>query len=294
MAALAWCQGWATADRQMTDRQRRSEDADPRLVRRPPRVRAGSSLDLQERIKELILDGKLPAGHPLPTEFELMAQLNVSRNNLREALKALQAVGIVEVRRGFGMYVGKMSLGGLLNELTFHGRLSLQTSRESLLQLVEMREILERGLIEYWLEKRDGMDLAGLEAVLAQMSEEAVEGTHSDETDRAFHEFIYAGLGNPLVSQVLGAFWDALHELQNELPPIEEDPDEMVRRHRQIYEAALRGDRKGAVVAMALHFDGIRARLGTSKAKTSAHNAPRPPSGSSRAKHNGSAKSQVR
>ncbi len=229
-------------------------------------MRSGSSLDLQERVKELILESRLPAGHPLPTEFELMERLNVSRNPLREALKALQAVGIVEVRRGFGMYVGKMSLGGLVDELTFHGRLSLQTSRESLLHLVEMREILERGLIEYLLELRGALDLTELAAVLAQMEEEAVSGAHSDETDRAFHEFLYARLGNPLVSQVLGAFWDAFHELQNQLPPIDEEPLEMVRRHRHIYEAVRRRDHKGAVAAMAEHFEGIRARLATSPA----------------------------
>ncbi|MDA8292091.1 MAG: FadR/GntR family transcriptional regulator [Actinomycetota bacterium] len=238
--------------------------ADVRGSRRPPRVRNGSSLDLQERIKELILERKLPAGHALPTEFELMDELNVSRNPLREALKALQAVGVVDVRRGFGMYVGRMSLGGLVDELTFHGRLSLQTGRESLLQLVEMREILERGLIEYVLERQVDSDFTDLESVLARMETEAVQGTHSDETDRAFHELLYARLGNPLVSRVLGAFWDALHELQSELPPIAEEPLAMVHRHRDVYEAVRNGNEKAAVAAMAEHFDGIRKRLAMS------------------------------
>ncbi|MDA8035642.1 MAG: FCD domain-containing protein [Actinomycetota bacterium] len=224
-------------------------------------MRSNSSLDLQERIKALILERRLAAGEPLPTEFELMNELNVSRNPLREALKALQAVGVVEVRRGFGMYVGQLSLGGLVDELTFHGRLSLQTGRESLLQLVELREILERGLIEYLLENRSETDLTELESVLARMEEEAVHGTHSDETDRAFHELLYGRLGNPLVNRVLGAFWDALHELQSDLPPIAEDPFAMVHRHRQIYEAVRRRSQKAAVAAMVEHFAGIRERL---------------------------------
>src|SRR5579875_2681504 len=67
---------------------------------RPPRVQPTRAKVLHERLKELILESNLSAGDPMPTEFELMESLNVSRNSLREALKALQAVGIVEVRHG--------------------------------------------------------------------------------------------------------------------------------------------------------------------------------------------------
>jgi DNA-binding FadR family transcriptional regulator len=58
--------------------------------------------DLQERIKKLIIDRRLASGAPLPTEPELMEYLGASRNSVREALKALQAMGIVEIRHGFG------------------------------------------------------------------------------------------------------------------------------------------------------------------------------------------------
>ncbi|MHB1598095.1 MAG: FadR/GntR family transcriptional regulator [Acidimicrobiales bacterium] len=232
-----------------------------RSPKRPPRVRSTPTEALQDRIKQLILESKLPAGHPMPTEFELMEQLNVSRNPLREALKALQAVGIVEVKRGFGMYVGHMSLGGLVEELTFHGRLALQTGREDLMHLVEMREILERGLVEYVLERKTASHLSDLEATIEKMEAEAAAGVVSSETDRNFHELLYARLANPVVSQLLGAFWDAFHELQHDLPPKDAAPSIDVRYHRDIYEAVKAGDRVGAVTAMAAHFEGIRARL---------------------------------
>src|SRR5882757_3657773 len=100
---------------------------------------------LQDQIKNLILRLGLSAGDAMPTEAELAAQLNVGRNSVREAIKALQAVGIVEVRRGLGMYVGKMSLGALVNELTFHTRITLRDGRTGLAELTEVREALESG-----------------------------------------------------------------------------------------------------------------------------------------------------
>ena len=68
---------------------------------------------------QLILDRRLRAGAPLPTEAELMEDLGVSRNSVREALKALQALDIVEIRHGYGTYVGQASLTPLIDGLTF-------------------------------------------------------------------------------------------------------------------------------------------------------------------------------
>ena len=94
-----------------------------------PRPRPSRAVEAQEGVKELILQRGLAAGDPLPTESELMEELGVSRNSIREALKALQAVGIVDIRHGFGMFVGRMSLAGLVDELAFHSRITLQDGR---------------------------------------------------------------------------------------------------------------------------------------------------------------------
>lgn len=65
---------------------------------------------VQREVVQLILDRKLQPGAPLPTEAELMEDLGISRNSVREALKALQALDIVEIRHGYGTYVGRASL----------------------------------------------------------------------------------------------------------------------------------------------------------------------------------------
>ena len=74
---------------------------------------------LQSDILELILERDLVPGDPLPTENELTAALGVGRNTLRESLKALQALGVIEIRHGFGMFVAPSNFEALTDGLTF-------------------------------------------------------------------------------------------------------------------------------------------------------------------------------
>ncbi|WP_328475320.1 FCD domain-containing protein [Actinoplanes sp. NBC_00393] len=227
-------------------------------TRRPSRTD-----EVQQQIKQLILERGLTAGDPMPTELELLDEINVSRNSLREALKALQAVGIVEIRHGFGMYVGTMSLVSLVDELTFHGRMSLQAGRNDLRHLVQIREVLESGLIQQVIRGREAGTPAAAELaeVMEQMEAEARAGSVTPETDKRFHELLYEPLGNPLVTQLLAAFWDVYHALHTELDEADETPVEIAARHRRVYDAVCAGDIDESVAALNEHFSGIRRRL---------------------------------
>ncbi|BCY09855.1 FadR/GntR family transcriptional regulator [Actinoplanes sp. L3-i22] len=224
-------------------------------TRRPSRTD-----EVQQLIKQLILERGLAAGDPMPTELELQEQVNVSRNSLREALKALQAVGIVEIRHGFGMYVGTMSLVSLVDELTFHGRMSLQAGHNDLRHLVEIREVLESGLIRQVI-AAPGAPAAELAEVMDRMEAEARAGLVTPDTDKRFHELLYEPLGNPLVIQLLAAFWDVYHALHPDLGEADESPTEIAARHRRVYDAVRAGDVEESIAAVHEHFSGIRRRL---------------------------------
>ncbi|PZG00022.1 FadR/GntR family transcriptional regulator [Micromonospora deserti] len=228
---------------------------------RPVRPRASRAAEAREAVKRLILDRGLGVGDPLPTESELMKELGISRNSVREALKALQAVGIVEIRHGFGMFVGRMSLGGLVDELAFHGRITPAGGGHHLAHLVQVREALESGLVIQLIERHREADLSAAADVLDQMDAEARLGAVSPETDRRFHDVLYLPLRNPLVGQLLGAFWDVYHQLRLDLGAPTEPPREVVRRHRVIHNAVAAGDKQAAVTAVQAHFDGVRGRL---------------------------------
>jgi DNA-binding FadR family transcriptional regulator len=222
--------------------------------------RRSRALEVQDEVKDLILRRRLVAGDPLPTESELVEELGVGRNAVREALKALQAVGIVDIRHGFGMFVGRISLNGLVDELAFHSRITMGDERSQLGYLIEIREALERGLAQLLIDG-PAAGSAPVDEVLARMEAEAAVGVVSPETDRLFHEVLYRPLNNPLVGQLLGAFWDVYHQLRDELGEPDETPADVARKHRDIRDAVVAGDKAAAATAMRAHFAGVRARL---------------------------------
>ncbi|QKV94756.1 FadR family transcriptional regulator [Streptomyces sp. NA02950] len=217
--------------------------------------------DIQERIKRLIVDRRLSSGAPLPTETELMELLGVSRNSVREALKALQAMGIVEIRHGFGTYVGPMSMAPMIEGLIFRTVAGHYRGEESLLQLLELREAVETGLIARLAGRIPEADLAELDAIVRRMEAEAEAGAVRAETDRAFHAALYGSLDNTLLSEVLEAFWDAFHRVRTDLVDIPTDPKVTCKQHRQILESVRSGDALRAEEAIREHFGNIRTRL---------------------------------
>ena len=102
---------------------------------------------LQTRIMDLILEQGLDVGDALPTESELSAALGVGRNTVRESLKVLQALGVIEIRHGFGMFVAPNNFTALTDGLAFRGRLSLRHRGEEAMELIDVRQALESGLI---------------------------------------------------------------------------------------------------------------------------------------------------
>ncbi|WP_394838080.1 FadR family transcriptional regulator [Pendulispora rubella] len=217
---------------------------------------------LQESIKKLIVERKLEPGSPLPTEFELMSELGVSRHPLREAMKALEALGIVDIRHGYGTYVGSVSLAGLETGLTFRTARSLKSDLSDIRDLLELREVLESGLVQRVVAAYDRADFVGLEECVAAMEARAHRGEYAPDADWRFHETLYRPLGNELILDLLRVFWRVFHALEEELPVADWSPEMVARWHRTILTALRHRDEAGLRAAIDEHFRGIRVRVG--------------------------------
>ncbi|MFH8494661.1 MULTISPECIES: FadR/GntR family transcriptional regulator [Streptomyces] len=216
---------------------------------------------IQRQVVQLILDRRLTAGAPLPTEAELMEDLGVSRNSVREALKALQALDIVEIRHGYGTYVGQASLTPLVDGLTFRTLARHDDDTGALAEILQVREVLEEGLIRRVAATVTEAELDRLEGVVTRMESAGGTGRSFPELDREFHEILYASLGNALVPQLLGAFWTVFRRVSGARGWTDDpSPEITVRRHRDIVTALRARDVEGAQRAMAVHFRGIEAR----------------------------------
>ncbi|MDQ0094281.1 FadR/GntR family transcriptional regulator [Paeniglutamicibacter psychrophenolicus] len=235
------------------------------IVSRPPRLDAHARLRaLTSDITDLILDRGLLPGDAMPTEQELMAELGVGRNTLREAIKVLQALGVVEIRHGFGMFVAEENLVALSDSLTFRGQMSLRHKGHEANELVDVRQALEAGLVGTAMSAITEQHLAELEAIVVDMERLAADGHSFIDADRNFHRILFEPLNNQLLSNLLGVFWDVyrtIHQSIDAKDSTRAHLAETAHSHRELFEAVKSGDKPLASSLLACHFDGIRGQL---------------------------------
>lgn len=220
---------------------------------------------LQNDIISLIFKRQLGEGDPLPTEQELIDELGVGRNSIREALKVLEALGIVEVRHGFGTFVGGQVLVSMARGLSFRGCLALYRGGQEALELVEVREALEVGLLRAVIPVMTEEQLDRVKQAYDAMEESVHNGVWLAESDQRFHAAIFAPLGNELLSKLLDIFWQVYNNiagLLDTVAPLDEAQTcTLLEAHLRLYEAIRDRDADAATELMREHFVGIRERL---------------------------------
>lgn len=216
---------------------------------------------VMEEIKNFILERRLVAGSLMPTESELMEQLGVSRNALREAIKALQALGFVEVRHGTGTYVGAVQTRVMQDGLAFRLQQSMRGSMREVRGLLQVREALEVGLASEVVRHYIACGTEDLRAIVDQMRAKAVAGEYFPDEDLAFHEALYRPLDNELVMDLLWVFWTTFHEIDPRLPGPHYTPVDACSWHEGLLEALEHADVDLYRSRMRGHFDGVRIRL---------------------------------
>ncbi len=241
----------------------------------PPLPRAALHQAIQDRIKRFIIDHEYQPGDLMPSETELMRTLGISRGSLREAMKALQTLGVIETRHGHGTYVGRFSLDHLVDGLTFRIRSERDQSLHAVRELLELREILESSLVARVARRLSDDDFLTLNDLVSQMEARGARGEMFSYEDRAFHRALYRPLNNTLVVQLLEAFWDIFYVVRVELPGTAPHPELTARHHRQILEALMAGDAVAASTAMTEHFTGIQRWIGESDAAVASAGANR-------------------
>ena len=213
-------------------------------------------------IKDFILRAGLQVGDALPTESQLCADLGVSRSSVREAVRPLVALDIVEVRHGHGMFVGKVSMRPMVESLVFRGLLNPGDDHRGLRDIVEVRITLDNALAgpvtHAWKNRQD----TELDQVVAQMDLHAQKGELFTEQDRRFHMRLLEPLDNHLFLHLTEAFW-AIHTLTVPLlgAPRPEDMLTTARAHRAMLQAARAGDVQAYRQATTRHYAPLLASL---------------------------------
>ncbi|TNM53046.1 FadR/GntR family transcriptional regulator [Brevibacterium sediminis] len=222
----------------------------------------GRKVTTSDRIKDLILSDGLHPGDLLPTEGELCTRLGVSRSNVREAIRKLSTLDIVDVRHGHGTYVGEMTLDALVEALVFRGVLSPGDDLDALRDVVEVRKALDHGMSEQIVHALNGTENSELKDLVDEMTALAADGKTFPQQDRAFHTGLLAKLGNSLVGQLVAAFWDVHTAVLPKLNvAVAADLEQTARAHGLMLEAAESGDAEAFRAAITAHYEPIMRAL---------------------------------
>lgn len=220
--------------------------------------RTSAAADAQDAIKEYLLQHRLHPGDSLPTESVLCDQLGVSRSSVREAIRTLSALDIVEVRHGTGTFVGNLSLEPLVNGLAFRGVLSPGEDYAALREVVEIRTALDLGVAEKLVTAVQGTENGELHELVAQMVALSHRGEAFTVQDRAFHVALLAKLPNRLLGQMVEALWEVHTRVLPRLGvPAPADILETAAAHGEMLRAAERGDLTGYRAAVVRHYQPL-------------------------------------
>lgn len=229
-------------------------------LNRPPLLH----VSVQESLRTYIDDNQLKAGDALPPENFFAQQLRVSRNSVREAIKALESLGILETRRGIGVFVKAFSFEPLLDNLAYGLRGTLRDVEE----VLEMRRVLEVALIEKTVPLIGQADIDELRQVVAAMKAHAEHNENFAEEDQLFHQLLFRCQGNRMMTRMLDVFWLAFYKASDFVNLSNPDPMATWRDHHEIVEAIAARDIEKVRQRLDRHYEGIASVLAAQK-KTS-------------------------
>lgn len=175
----------------------------------------------------------------------------------------------MEVRHGHGTYVGRLSLSALVESLTFRGLLSPDDDFQVMADLVDVRELFERGMADRIISSLSTEQLDGLERLVATMRDTgAGEGHGFVAADRAFHALLVEPLGNDLIGQLSMAFWDVYTIVAPHLDGFTHaDETATIAAHQNIVDAARAGDVTAFLKALDEHYTPVRRRIAEARSR---------------------------
>jgi DNA-binding FadR family transcriptional regulator len=205
-------------------------------------------------LEELIGSGEWPVGSRVPPEPALVTALGVSRNTVREAVRALVHTGLLEARPGDGTYVRAASpLPAALQRLA---------RRWDALDALEVRQMLEREGAVLAATRRTASDVAAIEAALARRTEAADAGDRDGyvEADLAFHRAVIAAAHNTVLTTLYGDLTGPLRASIAEVLAYDPDFDQR-EQHQALSRAIADRDPGAAQRAAEIQLDAARAAL---------------------------------
>lgn len=207
--------------------------------------------EVAERIREWIFSGTFKPGERLPSELSLARTFGVSRSVVREALRGLEQLGVIAVRRGYkgGAFVTRSDASVLNRSLA----MTLRIGEISIAELFEARLIYEPEVARLAALRAGEAELSVLRHVLSEQRVIAVSSRFAHPTNLSFHHAIARATRNPILEVVIGVILDLMRDRISEQRLPEGASSRIVAEHEQIYAALCDRDAARAARLMRDH-----------------------------------------
>jgi GntR family transcriptional repressor for pyruvate dehydrogenase complex len=208
--------------------------------------------EVAKQLEQMILN-KLQPGDKLPAERELVELLGVSRSSVRDAIRKLELLGLVEPRQGAGTVVREVTTEAVISPLAK----VIAHKRQLVSELLDFRKMIEPPLAARAAIHATPEQIAAMEEILGRHEEKVAGGHLAIKEDSEFHYSIATASGNTIVLKVLDIVMDMLRETRSRSLQTRGRPEKSLAGHRRIMSAIKHRDPEAAEDAMRQHISNI-------------------------------------
>jgi GntR family transcriptional repressor for pyruvate dehydrogenase complex len=215
--------------------------------------------DIVQQVLSLIEGGKLKRGDQLPSERELTEIFKVSRTTVREAIRTLESMKLLQCRPGNGTYVLATSEEALIQPLAA----ALFNAKDDIQDIFTIRKIIEPHVAQLAAENATAKEIAEMEEILRRQEICIEHGENIIETDSAFHNLMAGASKNRVMERLTIALIDLLKQSRENYLTYDEQgnkrPERSLEGHERVLAAIKNSDGEGARKLMRQHLEEIEA-----------------------------------
>lgn len=225
--------------------------------------KSSKSQKIVSQIRELFSDGKLKPGEKLPSERELAVVFNVSRTSVREAIRTMAALDLVEIKVGCGVFVKEAMLHSVMNNAAH----TLVISQDEVRSLFEIRRLLETRAAAWAALRASKEEIADLASLVREarinVKSKKIDIDSASIYDKKFHSTVISISQNQVLVKIMSGIFDVLDRVRTRSATVPGRVAQSINDHEEIAEAIAARDPERAMEAMFVHIDSVEKSIGS-------------------------------
>lgn len=221
------------------------------------------SKEIIDQVRDLISSGRLGPGDRLPSERELALTFNVGRSTVREAIRSMESLGLVEVRAGEGTFLAGPTAERTLDPLSAN----LFQAWGTHFKLFEVRAVLEPALAALAARRATSEQVDAMRGILADQERQVLRGESGKKEDTAFHQLIAEATGNEILHRIADSLMTMLSQTRETSLQRGGRPIRSYKQHQAILEAIETRNPRAAERRMREHIRSIERLIFSSHQK---------------------------